>query len=293
MRRFPDWLKKSIPQVSTLRTEAILQRYGLNTICHSAKCPNRSECFAGRTATFLILGNLCTRRCTFCSVPQGIPSGWDPTEPERVALASNELGLKHVVITSVTRDDLPDEGAQAFFETILAVKKWIPGVKVEVLTPDFRGKQDAILKVAEAGPDIYNHNLETIPRLYRRVRPGALYERSLNLIRAVKTRHPDIVTKSGLMVGLGETPDEVLNVLRDLRDYGCDVVTIGQYLTPEEGKLAVQEYVSPAVFGLYETQGKELGFREVFSGPFVRSSYHAEETFSRAKASSVCSSVYL
>lgn len=283
MRRFPDWLKKSIPEASTLHTEGILTSYRLNTICHSAKCPNRSECFANRTATFLILGNLCTRRCTFCSVPQGNPIEVDATEPLRVAEASRALGLQHVVVTSVTRDDLADGGAEIFYETVRAIKREIPEATVEVLTPDFGGNQEAILKVCNADPEIYNHNLETVPRLYRRVRPKALYERSLNLIRTVKHHHPEILTKSGLMVGLGETVEEVLHVLRELCDYGCDIVTLGQYLKPKEERLPVVEYVTPETFSLYETEARGMGFKEVFAGPFVRSSYHAKETFLSAR----------
>lgn len=286
MRRFPDWLKKSLPEASTLQTEAILSTYHLNTICHSAKCPNRSECFSNRTATFLILGNLCTRRCTFCSVPQGFPTEVDLTEPMRVAQASLKLGLKHVVVTSVTRDDLEDGGAQVFYETVLALRQLLPDATVEVLTPDFQGCLDAILVVCGAQPDIYNHNLETVPRLYRRVRPRALYERSLNLIRTVKRCCPEILTKSGLMVGLGETVEEVLHVLEDLRDYQCDILTIGQYLKPKEGKLPVEEYITPETFAFYESKGMEMGFKAVFSGPFVRSSYHAEETFINASRAS-------
>jgi len=286
MRRFPDWLKKSIPEATTLQTDTTLNRFKLNTICYSAKCPNRSECFAARTATFLILGNLCTRRCTFCSVPQGNPTELDMTEPERVAKASLDMGLNHVVVTSVNRDDLEDGGAEIFYLTIMAIKKLIPEATVEVLTPDFEGKITSILRVAEARPEIFNHNLETVPRLYKRVRPQALYEQSLNLIRTVKKHHPGILTKSGLMVGLGEKVDEVLHVLGELRDYSCDIVTIGQYLKPKEGRLPVAEFVRPEIFSLYEAKAREMGFKEVFSGPFVRSSYHAEETFLQAKKAS-------
>ncbi len=283
MRRFPDWLKKSIPEATTLQTDATLEKFNLNTICYSAKCPNRSECFSNRTATFLILGNLCTRRCTFCSVPQGAPTELDMTEPVRVAQASLELGLRHVVVTSVNRDDLEDGGAEIFYRTIQEIKKLIPDATVEVLTPDFQGRIQSILRVAEAYPEIYNHNLETVPRLYKRVRPQALYEQSLNLIRTVKLHHPGILTKSGLMVGLGEKVDEVLHVLGELRAYGCDIVTIGQYLKPKEGRLPVAEFVRPETFELFEARAREMGFKEVFSGPFVRSSYHAEETFLEAK----------
>lgn len=283
MRRFPDWLKKSIPEATTLHTDAALERFNLNTICYSAKCPNRSECFASRTATFLILGNLCTRRCTFCSVPQGFPKGLDRTEPVRVAQASLELGLKHVVVTSVNRDDLEDGGAEIFCQTIREIKNLIPDATVEVLTPDFQGRIASILRVAEAHPEIYNHNLETVPRLYKRVRPQALYERSLNLIRTVKSHHPGILTKSGLMVGLGEKVDEVLHVLGELRAYQCDIVTLGQYLKPKEERLPVAEFVRPETFALFEARARGMGFKEVFSGPFVRSSYHAEETFLQAR----------
>jgi lipoic acid synthetase len=285
MRRFPDWLKKSIPEASTLPTEATLRNYNLNTICHSARCPNRTECFSNRTATFLILGDLCTRRCTFCSVPQGTPGLIDWTEPARVAKACLELGLKHVVITSVNRDDVENGGAEVFYRTVLAIRDLIPDATVEVLTPDFMGRVESILRVAEADPEIYNHNLETVPRLYRRVRPGAVYERSLNLIRTVKQNRPGMLTKSGIMVGMGETTEEVVGLLGNLKDYGCDIVTIGQYLPPREERLPVVEYVAPATFVFYENEGKKLGFKNVFSGPFVRSSYHAGETFLAARAS--------
>lgn len=284
-RRFPDWLKKSFPEVTTVQTEEVLQKHGLNTICHSAKCPNRTECFAHKTATFMILGELCTRRCGFCSVPQGLPNGFvDWSEAERVAQGSLELGLRHVVVTSSTRDDLADEGSELFYKTILAIRRINPGATIEVLTPDFRGKKPAIHRVCEAKPEIYNHNLETVPRLYREVRPGAIYERSLQLIREVKTYDPGIITKSGLMVGLGETREEVLAVLRDFKAHGCDVVTIGQYLKPADGKLEAAEYIHPDLFAFYEREGLAMGLKQVFSGPFVRSSYHAEETFLHAKA---------
>jgi len=234
----------------------------------------------------MILGELCTRRCSFCSVPQGLPKGEvDFSEPQRVSRAAAELGLRHVVVTSSTRDDLSDGGAEMFYETILALKTEIPGVAVEVLTPDFKGKEKPILRVADAKPSIYNHNLETVPRLYREVRPGSLYDRSLDFIETVKTKRPDIVTKSGIMVGLGETPDEVLSVLRDLHAHGCDIATIGQYLKPEEDKHEVVEFVPPERFALYAREGRKMGFKAVFSGPFVRSSYHAAETFLNAQAS--------
>lgn len=287
MRRFPEWLKKSVPGADTLRTERIIRDFHLETVCRSARCPNRLECFSSQTATFLILGGICTRSCAFCAVPQGEPSGEvDLTEPERVGKASLELGLKHVVVTSVTRDDMPDGGAEIFRRTILGIRKHVPDAVVEVLTPDFRGHESAILRVAGACPDIFNHNVETVPRLYPKVRPGASYERSLGLMRTVKRFDRGILLKSGLMVGLGETGGEVDQVLRDLRDAGCDVVTIGQYLQPKVEKLPVSEFVTPEAFALYARAGKALGFRKVFSGPFVRSSYHAKEVFEHVQVAS-------
>jgi len=281
---FPDWLRKSIPEASTLRTEEIVRSFRLVTVCHSAKCPNRPECFAKSTATFLLLGNVCTRRCSFCAVSQGNPSGEDRTEPERVARASLELGLKHVVLTSVTRDDLQDGGAGIFARTVIEIRKAIPGATVEVLTPDFKGDEESILEVASAGPDVYNHNLETVSRLYPEVRPGASYERSLDLLRTVKGHFKNMLTKSGLMAGLGETAEEIFEVFGDLREAGCDVVTVGQYLKPAEGKFPVKEYVKPEIFQRYEKTGLEMGFKAVFSGAFVRSSYHAKDILECAQA---------
>lgn len=287
MHRFPVWLRKSVPKANTLQTERVIREYHVETVCRSAKCPNRLECFSNQTATFLILGNHCTRKCAFCAVPHGEPAGEiDWTEPERVARASLALGLRHVVITSVTRDDVPDGGAEVFYRTILEVKNAIPQAAVEVLTPDFQGARKSILRVAEAGPDVYNHNLETVPRLYPAVRSGAVYERSLGLLRTVKEQYPQITVKSGMMAGLGENSGEVLEVLRALHEAGCDIVTIGQYLAPAAENFPVHEFVTPDVFAFYAREGKKIGFREIFSGPFVRSSYHAKEVFENVQVAS-------
>jgi len=278
---FPSWLKKRVSfNENYLETSNLLKKLKLNTVCQSANCPNIGECFANRTATFMILGNVCTRNCRFCNVAGGTPEPLDDEEPQRVARAAVELGLKHVVITSVTRDDLPDGGAGHFARTIKEIKKIKPDTIIEVLTPDFRGDQNAINKVVEAFPRIYNHNIETIPELYDRVRPQADYNRSLNLLEYVKKTNERIYTKSGLMVGLGETQKQVIRVMKDLREVGCDILTIGQYLQPSKDHIEIEEYVRPEVFKEYEKIGYELGFKHVASDPFVRSSFHAEE-FSR------------
>jgi len=279
--RFPEWLKKQIPaSVNVKTTRDILERLGLNTVCQSALCPNIGECFASKTATFMILGDTCTRNCRFCAVPGGAPVPPDPDEPERLAEAAAELCLKHVVITSVTRDDLPDGGAGQFVAVVQALKARLPEAFVEVLTPDFQGITGNIHLVIRARPHIYNHNVETVPRLYSRVRPQANYQRSLNLLEYVKRQGAGIYTKSGLMVGLGETREEVKGVLKDLRAVGCDIVTIGQYLRPSRQHLEVAEYVHPDRFAEYKQMGEELGFLHVASAPFVRSSFNARE-FSR------------
>lgn len=288
MSRLPVWLRRSFPEGgSTLATTDIIQDLNLNTICESAKCPNKTECFSRKTATFLILGNLCTRRCTFCSVPQGFPKGTDDDEADRVAEAAFRLGLRHVVITSSTRDDLKDGGANVFFDTVQSVRHRLPESTIEVLTPDFKGHEKPILRVAEALPNVYNHNLETVPRLYRVVRPGAIYSRSLRFFETIKKKYPEMMTKSGLMLGLGETEAEVMEVVRDLRQSGCDILTLGQYLKPEDGKLDVVEYIEPAQFQRYEKLARAVGFKEVFAGPFIRSSYHAGETFLNAQTSAL------
>ena len=279
-RRLPKWLKRPFPQPGMQYTDRVIRDLELETVCESARCPNRTECWAHRTATVMILGNVCTRPCGFCSVPKGKTEPLDASEPQRVAEAAARLGLKHVVITSVTRDDLPDGGADHFYRSILAVREQT-GATVEVLTPDFLGDRDAIDRVIEARPDVFNHNLETVPRLYHRVRRNAEYQRSLDLLAQVKERDESIPTKSGLMVGLGETLDEILDVSADLRKVGCDMLTVGQYLQPTYDHLPVERYVPPEEFVELERLARALGFAEVASGPFVRSSYHAGEMADR------------
>jgi lipoic acid synthetase len=274
--KFPPWIKKRIPPGGAgERVRELLSRLQLATVCQSAHCPNQCECFARGTAAFMILGNTCTRSCGFCAVAHGACLPPDPTEPARVAEAAAALALSHVVVTSVTRDDLPDGGAEQFRQTILALAGKLR-CRIEVLTPDFQGDAAAIERVASAHPHVYNHNVETAPRLYAEVRPQADYRRSLALLRRVKDRHPELRTKSGLMVGLGETPDEVLAVLGDLREAGCEMVTIGQYLQPSPRHLPVREFVAPEQFAVYEARARAMGFAAVASGPFVRSSYHAD-----------------
>ncbi|AAM24873.1 Lipoate synthase [Caldanaerobacter subterraneus subsp. tengcongensis MB4] len=280
--RKPEWLKVRILSEDLNRMEAFLKNMALNTVCQSANCPNMGECFARRTATFMIMGNICTRNCRFCAVEKGHPQPLDEEEPRRVAEAARRLGLRHVVVTSVTRDDLPDGGASHFAKTIYELKK-LPGVTVEVLVPDFMGNEEAIRTVVEAKPDVINHNVETVPRLYSRVRPKADYIRSLNLLKKVKELDPLILTKSGIMVGLGETEEEVIEVMKDLRDIDCDMMTIGQYLRPSHKHIEVAEYVTPEQFKRYEEIGYKLGFKHVASGPLVRSSYHADVGLSLAR----------
>lgn len=276
--QFPSWIKKRIPADGNLAdTRRLLEGLGLNTVCQSACCPNLGECFARKTATFMIMGGNCTRNCSFCAVSKGVPGPLEQAEPMRVAGAVEKLGIRHAVITSVTRDDLADGGAGHFARCIGVVRENVPGVVVEVLTPDFGGSATSIDCVVAARPDIYNHNLETVPRLYPRVRPLAGYGRSLGLLERVKVKDPAVYTKSGLMVGFGETMDEIRDVFRDLRGAGCDIVTVGQYLRPSPAHLEVAEYVRPEVFEEYRLLGKEMGFLYVASAPFVRSSFHAHE----------------
>lgn len=278
MSTLPSWIKRRFPpQEEWERVQRLLQTLALHTVCESAHCPNLGECFRRGTATFLILGNVCTRSCRFCAVGKGIPLSPDPEEPERVAEAAKRLCLKHVVVTSVTRDDLPDGGAGHFAATILAIRKALPQATVEVLVPDFQGSEEALDTVLAARPEVLNHNVETVPRLYPLVRPQADYARSLRLLERAKEKAPDILTKSGLMVGLGETRKEVEEVLRDLRKARCDIVTIGQYLRPSVHHLPVASYVPPEEFEYYREYALRLGFSGVASGPFVRSSYKAEE----------------
>lgn len=274
--RLPRWLKRPLPQAGMKFTSDVIADLRLETVCESAKCPNRTECWSQKTATFMILGNVCTRPCGFCSVPKGKTEIVQIDEPERVAEAARRMGLRHVVITSVTRDDLPDGGAEHFYRCVLAVREAL-GVPVEVLTPDFRGDRAAIHRVIEARPDVFNHNTETVPRLYDRVRRNADYQRTLDLLAQVKDEAPEIPTKSGLMLGLGETLDELLEVCADLRNVGCEMLTLGQYLQPTLEHLPVERYLPPEEFDEIGELVRKLGFTMVASGPFVRSSYHAGE----------------
>jgi len=276
-RRLPSWLKRPLPAGNgNFYTENLLRELGLETVCENARCPNRAECYSRRTATFMVLGNVCTRPCGFCSVEKGRPGEPEADEPQRVAEAAFRLGLKHVVITSVTRDDLPDGGADHFRRCILAVRERT-GAAVEVLTPDFLGDTHAIDLVLSAEPEVFNHNLETVPRLYKRVRSRASYRRSLDFLAYVKDRSPATVTKSGLMLGLGETVEELFDVLADLRAVRCDTLTLGQYLAPTLAHLPVERYVPPEEFDAIGELARKLGFAKVVAGPFVRSSYHADE----------------
>ncbi len=275
-QRLPKWLKRPLPQAGMQFTTNVIADLKLETVCESAKCPNQTECWSQKTATFMILGNVCTRPCGFCSVLKGKTETVLADEPGRVAEAAERLGLKYVVITSVTRDDLPDGGADHFYECVLAVRERT-GAKVEVLTPDFRGNRDAISRVIQSRPDVFNHNTETVPRLYDRVRRNADYRRTLDLLQQIKDEAPEMPTKSGLMLGLGETRDELLEVCSDLRAVGVDMLTLGQYLQPTAEHLPVERYVPPEEFDEIGEQMRRLGFSMVASGPFVRSSYHAGE----------------
>jgi lipoyl synthase len=276
--RLPRWLKREIPKGNANHfTAKLLEELDLETVCDNARCPNRMECYSQKTATFMILGNVCTRPCGFCAVARGKPEDVPLDEPARLAEAAHRLGLKHVVITSVTRDDLADGGADHFYQCVLAVRERT-GAAVEVLTPDFLHNYAALDRVIASAPEVFNHNTETVPRLYRRVRgPKSDYRWTLELLRYVKQQNPRIKTKSGLMLGLGETHDEVLDVLADLLDYGCDYLTLGQYLQPGPGYLPVVRYVPPEEFDELGRLARQMGFAKVASGPFVRSSYHARD----------------
>ena len=276
--RLPAWLRAPrthFESVHQLKTE--LRRLNLHTVCESARCPNLHECFHRGAATFMILGNLCTRGCGFCSVPKSRhPGALDPQEPGHVARMARTMQLRHVVITSVNRDDLADGGSAHFAATVRQVRAALPEARVEVLTPDFQGDRAAVARVLDAGPHIFNHNMETVPRLYRRVRPQADYRKSLDVLRFAKQHRPDALTKSGAMLGLGETADEVHRLLQDLRGADVDIVTLGQYLQPARRNLPVAEFIPPAQFDAYRDFGLSLGFKTVFSGPLVRSSYMAD-----------------
>ena len=276
--RLPRWLKKQLPSGNGNHfTARLIEELGLETVCESAKCPNRMECWSQKTATFMILGNVCTRPCGFCSVPKGKTEPLEADEPDRVAEAALRLGLKHVVITSVTRDDLPDGGAEHFYRCVLAVRERT-GAAVEVLTPDFLGKPGALERVVEAAPEVFNHNTETVPRLYRDVRGRKSdYRWTLELLARVRRLDPAVKTKSGLMLGLGETRDELLDTLADLLEAGVQMLTLGQYLQPTPQHLPVVRYVPPPEFEDLGRAARQMGFRHVASGPFVRSSYHARE----------------
>jgi lipoyl synthase len=278
MRRLPPHLKKHLPKGSrATTTRRMLSDLGLETICDEARCPNRVECHAQGTASFLLMGDTCTRRCGFCSVKTGRPRPLDPKEPERLAEAIARMGLRHAVLTSVDRDDLPDGGAAHFAAAVHAVRRGNPQTAIEVLTPDFGGDLEALDIVLAAEPDVFNHNLETVPRLYPAVRHRSEFERSLRILRHAKRTLPTMWTKSGLMVGLGETVEEVLDTMRAAREAEVDLLTIGQYLQPTLAQVPVAEFIEPTVFGRFEHEGLAMGFRAVFAGPFVRSSYLANQ----------------
>ena len=276
--RKPDWLKVRFPAGERYQQlKSLMRDNGLHTICEDAKCPNIAECWNAGTATFMILGDVCTRSCGFCSVTTGRPHELDVLEPFRLAQAVQTLGLDYVVITSVNRDDLESGGAEMFAACIRAIRRNDPAVRVEVLIPDFKGNWDALQQVVDARPFVLNHNIETAARLYPQVRPQARYERSLELIRRAKDAAPEMLTKAGFMVGLGETQDELFGVMRDLRKHGCDIVTIGQYLRPTLQHLPVDRYYDPSEYEAFRAYGREIGLRHVEAGPLVRSSYHAEK----------------
>ena len=277
--RKPDWIRVRLPASPAVeRIKKILRRNGLSSVCEEASCPNLGECFSGGTATFMIMGDICTRRCPFCDVGHGKPNALDPEEPRHLAEAIAEMGLRYVVITSVDRDDLRDGGAQHFAHCIREARSHSPHLEVEILTPDFRGRMDIALAILEReAPDVFNHNLETVPRLYRQARPGANYQWSLDLLKQFKQRRPDVITKSGLMVGLGESKEEIIDVMYAMREHSIDMLTIGQYLQPSKNHLPVQRYVSPAEFEEYQTLANKMGFDRAACGPLVRSSYHADQ----------------
>jgi lipoyl synthase len=277
-RRIPEWIKVRVHEGEDYRDlKALVRSRRLHTVCEEARCPNIFDCWSRRTATFMILGDICTRACRFCAVTSGRPTELDVGEPLRVAESIAELGLRHAVITSVDRDDLKDGGAEIFARTIRAVRRRSPGTSIEVLTPDFQGDRDAIRTVVEARPDIFNHNTETVPRLYPAIRPKAVYENSLALLRYVKELAPQMVTKSGVMVGLGESRDELLEVFQNMRRHSIDVLTIGQYLRPSKKHAEVARFYRPEEFVELKEAAQAMGFAHVESGPLVRSSYHADE----------------
>ncbi len=276
--RKPAWLKVRAPGGQNyLRLKQLMRSLDLHTVCEEARCPNVGECWEHGAATFMILGDVCTRNCAYCAVAHGRPPRFDPTEPDRVGDAVAEMQLRHAVITSVDRDDLPDFGAWAFAETIRQIRRRLPECSVEVLVPDFQGSEDSIRAVLDARPEIYNHNTETVPRLYKRCRPGGRYERVMRVFRFAKAYAPDIPTKTGMILGLGETNEEVLAVMRDLRAVDIDILTLGQYLRPSDSHIELDRYVTPDEFRDLRDAGMAMGFKHVESGPLVRSSYHAWE----------------
>lgn len=279
LQRKPDWIRVRLPASPEVeRIKKILRKNGLSSVCEEASCPNLGECFSGGTATFMIMGDICTRRCPFCDVGHGKPNPLDPNEPLHLAEAIAEMGLRYVVITSVDRDDLRDGGAAHFAECIRESKRLSPNLQVEILTPDFRGRKEVALEILQqTPPDVFNHNLETVPRLYRQARPGANYQWSLAVLKEYKALRPDVKTKSGLMVGLGETKEEIFEVMADMRAHDIDMITIGQYLQPSRDHIAVDRYVTPEEFDEYTAKAKELGFLHAACGPLVRSSYHADK----------------
>ena len=286
--RRPEWLRPSPLNPAVLAEMGRLMRgLKLHTVCESAQCPNRAECFAEGTATFMILGDRCTRNCTFCAVTKGVPLPTDPEEPAHIVAAVRKLGLRYVVVTSVTRDDLSDGGASHFAQTIAAIRKYDPNIAVEVLIPDFRGSLLALQTVVDACPAVLNHNVETVPRLYHEVRPKANYRQSIELLKQAKCLNNGFLTKSGLMLGLGETRQEVIEVMTDLRRAGCDILTLGQYLQPSLNHHKVVRYVTPEEFEEYRNAGEEMGFTSVVSDPLVRSSFHAAEAYLSHRGGSI------
>lgn len=276
--RKPPWLKVKAPGgPNYLKLKQMMRSLDLHTVCEEAHCPNVGECWEHGAATFMILGDVCTRNCAYCAVAHGRPPKFDATEPSRVAEAVAQMQLRHAVITSVDRDDLPDFGAWAFAETIREIHEHLPDCSVEVLVPDFQGDEDAIRMVLEARPEIYNHNTETVPRLYKKCRPGGRYERVMQIFRFAKATAPDIPTKTGIILGMGETNEEVLATMGDLRAVDVDILTLGQYLRPSDAHIALDRYVTPEEFRMFREAGRDMGFKHVESGPLVRSSYHAWE----------------
>jgi lipoic acid synthetase len=275
-RRHPDWIKVKAPgNPNYLTLKKLMRQKNLHTVCEEARCPNIGECWGNKTATFLILGDTCTRGCRFCAIDKGKPLALDPEEPRNVGVTVKDLGLDHIVVTSVNRDDLPDGGAHHFAKTVFWIKSLNPGIRVELLIPDFEGNLDALKIVVSSGIEILNHNIETVPRLYGKVRPGHSYECSVNILKTAKKIRPEVLTKTGMMLGVGETKEEVMTTLHELKDNNVDIITLGQYLQPSPKLMRVERYLHPDEFNEFKIEADKLGFRHVESGPLVRSSYHA------------------